>query len=554
MNTEGAMPRCPVPGCPVVRSRPERKGRPELEGRGERTLLTKRLHDDPTKQLNHRFRRWRRFSLCLCLFFGALGVLLVHLASFFASLASQQISQIHTPSSPRLCAPLRLCVPPLAHLPSFFAFLASQQVSQITQHIFSASLCPSVPLRPPLAHLASLFASLASQQIFAFPLAKTKQMFYYCSTNALEKLHSHPREACLDRDANEATCPRPQGHLPVYWAAAGGRSVPILKTLVTSACERNCAYCPFRAGRDVRRQTFRPSELAAQIATLTHKGIIQGALLSSGIAGGSVSTQDRILETAAQLRQQGYSGYLHIKLMPGAEQDQILEALRLADRVSVNLEAPGARFLGRLAPQKRFWGELLQTLQRAASLRKQAPQEHGRSRWPSLVTQFVVGASQESDRDLLTWTARLFHEFDLRRVYFSAFRPIAQTPLENLSPERPERVRRLYQASFLLRDYGFTAEELFPPGEHTLPTDDPKRWWAWQHLAEQPVELNRAPREQLLRVPGIGPKRAEALLRARQQGLLHSLTQLQALGIPVQRAAPFILLNGRRPPYQRALW
>ncbi|HFC09637.1 MAG TPA: radical SAM protein [Chloroflexi bacterium] len=372
--------------------------------------------------------------------------------------------------------------------------------------------------------------------------------------DALEKLRLHAQEADLDRDAGNTACPLRTDHLPVYWAAAGGRRVPILKTLLTSACERNCAYCPFRAGRDARRQTFRPAALASLIEQLTHRGMVEGVLLSSGIAGGSVATQDRLLETAAILRRRGYTGYLHLKLMPGAEQAQILEALRLADRVSVNLETSGARFLRRLAPQKRFWGELLQTLQRAVNLRQAPPQAYGRARWPSLVTQFVVGAAGESDRDLLTWTARLLQEFGLQRVYFSPFRPIAQTPLENLPAEHPDRVRRLYRASFLLRDYGFSAEELFPPGAHALPHDDPKAWWAWHHLREQPVEINTAPREQLLRVPGIGPKRAEALLRARRQATLRSLSQLQALGIPPERAAPFILLDGRRPPRQARLW
>jgi len=372
--------------------------------------------------------------------------------------------------------------------------------------------------------------------------------------DALEKLRALSQGADLDRDGEASACSARSSDLPIYWAAAGGRRVPILKTLLTSACERNCAYCPFRAGRDARRQTFRPPELASAIEDLTQRGVIQGVLLSSGIAGGSVATQDRLLATAALLRRRGYTGYIHLKLMPGAEQDQVLEALRLADRVSVNLEAPGARFLGRLAPQKRFWGELLQTLQRAVAWRKQPAQAYGRARWPSLVTQFVVGAAGESDRDLLTWTARLLNEYGLKRVYFSGFRPIARTPLESLPPEQPARVRRLYRASFLLRDYGFSADELFPPGARALPDDDPKMWWAWRYLAPQPVELNTAPREQLLRVPGIGPKRADALLRARQQTTLRSLAQLRTLGIPPERAAPFVLLDGRRPPRQEPLW
>ncbi len=372
--------------------------------------------------------------------------------------------------------------------------------------------------------------------------------------DVLEELQAHAWEAGLDQEAEEKAYGLGGARLPVYWAAAGGRRVPILKALLTSACERNCAYCPFRAGRDFRRHTFRPAELAAAVEQLTQRGMIQGALLSSGIAGGSVATQDRLLETATLLRRRGYRGYLHLKLMPGAEREQVAEALRLADRVSVNLEAPGARFLRGLAPQKRFWGELLQTLRRAAAVRQTPPEAHGRARWPSLVTQFVVGAAGESDRDLLAWTARLFQEFGLWRVYFSPFRPVARTPLEDLPPVQPARVLRLYRASFLLRDYGFGVEELFPRGEQFLPHDDPKQWWAQQHLRACPVEVNTAPRERLLRVPGIGPRRAAALMRARRETTLRDLGQLQALGIPAAKAAPFILLDGRRPPQQGALW
>ena len=371
-----------------------------------------------------------------------------------------------------------------------------------------------------------------------------------------ERLSRLTPEADLDREAGEdEAAKRPMRAGPISWVTAGGKKMPILKALLTSACERNCAYCPFRAGRDFRRETFKPHEMAAQIELMTRRGFIRGVLLSSGIAGGSLATQDRLLKTAAMLRRDGYGGYIHLKLMPGAEEEQILEAMRLADRVSVNLEAPGEEYLSRLAPQKQFWGELMATLTKAAKIKENLPpQRYGRERWPSLVTQFVVGAASETDRDLISWSARLLREAAVKRVYYSAFRPIINTPLEGKAAERPERVHRLYRAFFLLRDYGFSVDELFPQNAASLPADDPKEWWAKTHLAQAPVEVNTAPPEMLMRIPGIGPVRAAAIVQARKETTIRSLTQLRKLGIPVSKAAPFILLDGHRPPHQETLW
>jgi len=171
-----------------------------------------------------------------------------------------------------------------------------------------------------------------------------------------------------------------------------------------------------------------------------------------------------------------------------------------------------------------------------------------------LVTQFVVGAASETDRDLISWSARLLREAAVKRVYYSAFRPISNTPLEEKPAERPERVHRLYRAFFLLRDYGFSVDELFPQNAASLPADDPKEWWAKTHLAQAPVEVNTAPPEMLMRIPGIGPVRAAAIVQARKETTIRSLTQLRKLGIPVSKAAPFILLDGHRPPHQETLW
>jgi predicted DNA-binding helix-hairpin-helix protein len=349
---------------------------------------------------------------------------------------------------------------------------------------------------------------------------------------------------------------RQQESLGIYAATAGGRKVKLLKTLLTSACERDCYYCPFRAGRDYRRATFKPEEMARAFNDLHQANIAEGLFLSSGVAAGGVRTQDRLIATGEILRTRyKYRGYLHLKLMPGAERDQVLRAMELADRVSINLEAPSAARLERLAPHKGFHEELLRPLQWTEEIRRTlAPARAFNGRWPSLVTQFVVGAAGESDLEILTTAGYLIQRLHLARTYFSAFRPLEDTPLENLPAENPWREHRLYQSSFLLRDYGFDLEDLPFGQDGRLPLDvDPKLAWARATLGETPVEINRAARETLLRVPGIGPRGADAIVRARRSGPLRDLRDLQRLGVVAVRAAPFVLLAGRRPAWQPAL-
>ncbi|MBI4771287.1 MAG: radical SAM protein [Chloroflexi bacterium] len=337
----------------------------------------------------------------------------------------------------------------------------------------------------------------------------------------------------------------------------GGRRIALLKTLLTSACERDCYYCPFRAGRDYRRATFKPDEMARTFAELHRTGVAQGLFLSSGIAGGGMRTQDRLLATAEVLRHKlDYRGYLHLKIMPGAERDQVERAMQLADRVSINLEAPNPERLLQLAPQKTFFEELLRPLQWVEEIRRAQPAHQGwNGRWPSSVTQFVVGGAGESDLEILSTTERLYRDARLARAYFSAFSPVRDTPLENRPAENLLREHRLYQSSFLLRDYGFDLEELpFTPGG-SLPLEaDPKLAWAQAHLSEAPVEVNRAERRDLLRIPGVGPRGVEAILAARRRGRLRELRDLRALGVVAGRAAPFILLDGRRPARQLSLF
>ncbi|MCL5997553.1 MAG: radical SAM protein [Chloroflexi bacterium] len=346
--------------------------------------------------------------------------------------------------------------------------------------------------------------------------------------------------------------------LGVHHAAMpGGKRIALLKTLLTSACERNCYYCPFRAGRDFRRATFKPDEMARTFMQLHHANIVEGFFLSSGIAGGGIRTQDQLIDTAEILRRKmGYRGYLHLKIMPGAERAQVERMMQLADRVSINLEAPNSERLARLAPHKIFVEELLKPLQWVEEIRRtRSPHFGWGGKWPSSVTQLVVGGADESDLEIMSVSAELFKRTHLSRVYYSAFRPVTGTPLENRPGENPLREYRLYQSSFLLRDYGFDLEDLPFSTTGNLPLDtDPKIVWARANLIDAPVEINRADKLMLLRVPGIGPKGAEAILAARRQGKLCDLRALAAIGVITSRAAPFVLLDGRRPAWQLSLW
>ena len=230
--------------------------------------------------------------------------------------------------------------------------------------------------------------------------------------------------------------------------------------------------------------------------------------------------------------------------------------MQLADRVSINLEAPNSACLAQLAPHKVFLEELVQPLKWVDEIRQNQPGWQGwNGRWPSTTTQFVVGGADERDVDLLGTTVSLQKQVRLARAYFSGFTPVLGTPLENRAPVNPWRQHRLYQASFLLRDYGFDLEEMpfLPAGDLPLDTD-PKLAWARGNLAESPVEVNRADPRQLLRIPGIGPKGAQAILEARRKGRLKDLRALSSLGVVAGRAAPFILLDGKRPAWQMELF
>jgi predicted DNA-binding helix-hairpin-helix protein len=335
---------------------------------------------------------------------------------------------------------------------------------------------------------------------------------------------------------------------------SGGGTTRLFKVLQTNACRFSCKYCFTSCAIKRKRTTFKPDELATTFISLTEQKRADGLFLSSGIVPDADTTMEKMLGTVERLRlKEGYTGYIHLKLIPGASFEYVERAVELADRVSLNLEAPNQARLNELAPDKEFAGNMWGRMAWAAELMARARRQ-GRKGARSLVTQFVVGAVGESDRELLETVQRAHRELGLWRAYFSAFHPIERSPLEDQPAEDPTRALRLYQSDFMLRDYGFRYDELPFDERGLLPRDKtPKQAWAERHLHE-PVEVNRASREQLLRVPGIGPKSADKIVAARREGRLRDLGQLKALGVAAGWAAPYVLLDGRRSAAQMRLW
>jgi len=305
------------------------------------------------------------------------------------------------------------------------------------------------------------------------------------------------------------------------------------------------------------RAAFTPDDFAHLFDSLYRSGFVEGIFLSSSVFNGAIKTQDKLLDTATILRKKyQFKGYLHLKIMPGAEKAQVERAMLIADRLSVNLEAPNSKALAVLAPQKDLASDLLAPLKWIQDIRRSKPPSQAwKGKWPSSTTQFVVGAAGETDLDILSTTAYLHKNSGISRAYYSSFNPIQGTPLEDMAPSHPRREFRLYQAFFLLRDYGFTLEDLNYQNSGNLPLDkDPKSAWADQHLLHQPLEINLAPREQLLRVPGLGPKRVENILSLRRKERLKSFTKLKKLRLITEKTAPYILLNGKSPARQLCLF
>lgn len=384
--------------------------------------------------------------------------------------------------------------------------------------------------------------------------------------------------------------------------AADGRCVSLLKVLMSNECAYDCRYCQNRKSNDVPRATFEPDELCRLVIEFYKRNYIEGLFLSSGIINNPTYTMEKMCETLLLLRTRyNFNGYIHVKVIPGASDELISAAGYLADRISVNMELPTAESLSALAPNKSFktildpMGKVTDTIAaHRLAIGKNARMERsninekltnsifndktGNNRFisgadplgietnpsylPSVIgnrdlkrafapagqsTQMIIGASDETDLTLIKTTQSLYQKFDLKRVFYSAYIPLNEDSLlPALGTEVPLlREHRLYQADWLLRYYGFRAEELLSEQRPNFNEQiDPKCDWALRHLDIFPVEVQTASYDVLLRVPGIGPKSVEKIITARRYAKLDFDT-LKRMGVVLKRAHYFITCNGK---------
>lgn len=331
-----------------------------------------------------------------------------------------------------------------------------------------------------------------------------------------------------------------------------GRCISLLKILMTNACIYDCEYCVNRRSHATPRAMLSPEEITALTMNFYKRNYIEGLFLSSGIVRSPDYTTELLLETARLLRErEHFNGYIHMKAIPGTDA-RLLESLgRYADRMSVNMELPSAKSLALLAPQKsreailspmKFIRDRLTASKEEKKISRAAPVFVPAGQ----TTQLIVGASGESDRQILSLTEGLYRKVGLKRVYYSAYVPVMRG--RNLPAiARPPLLRenRLYQADWLLRYYHFEADELLSEAAPNFdPELDPKAFWAMQHRGLFPVEVNRAPYEMLLRVPGIGVSSALRIMKLRRYGGLSAET-LRRIGIVWKRARHFVTVGGR---------
>lgn len=382
--------------------------------------------------------------------------------------------------------------------------------------------------------------------------------------------------------------------------SADGRCISLLKILFTNECIFRCAYCQNNCNNDVPRASFTPDEVCTLTMEFYRRNYIEGLFLSSGILISPNYTMELIYQTLYQLRvRHHFNGYIHVKAVPGAPDDLIMRAGYLADRMSINLELPTAEGMKKLAPNKSHqtilkpMAKVTDTiaanrlaqgksayLERSTSNRyltdsifseeqrkitgnqtdrigessvyRITTKEHEKLKNRPFAsagqsTQMIIGATPETDYHLLCTTQNLYQKYDLKRVFFSAYVPVNEDPDLPGIDEKPPLLRehRLYQADWLLRFYGFHAEELLSEQRPNFNEQiDPKCEWALRHLELFPVEINTASYERILRIPGVGPKSAGRIVRARRYGSL-DFDHLKKMGVVLKRAHYFITCNGK---------
>ena len=334
--------------------------------------------------------------------------------------------------------------------------------------------------------------------------------------------------------------------------AADGRCISLLKVLMTNNCVFDCQYCVNRRSNDVPRATFTPEELAALTMEFYRRNYIEGLFLSSGVLKNPEYSMERMCRVLELLRYTSrFNGYIHAKAIPGCSRELIDKLGLLCDRMSVNIELPSEKSLLELAPDKKkdsILGPMRAVRDRISQNKQElAVYKHA----PSFArggqsTQMIIGATPDTDYQIMRLSAGLYKKYGLKRVFYSAYIPVGTHAL--LPKDQPPpllREHRLYQTDWLLRYYGFQVEEILDESHPSLdPLLDPKCNWALNHLDQFPVEVNRADKEMLLRVPGIGLKSVQRILNARRAGSL-GFDDLKKIGVVLKRAVYFITCRGK---------
>jgi len=333
-----------------------------------------------------------------------------------------------------------------------------------------------------------------------------------------------------------------------------GRCVSLLKILLTNVCTYDCVFCVNRVSSDIQRARFTPDEVVNLTLDFYKRNYIEGLFLSSGIIQSPDYTMEQLIQVARTLRQvHKFGGYIHLKAIPGASQLLIDQAGLVADRLSANIELPTQQDLVQLAPEKK--SAVIETTMSQIALRKDEADEDRKkfSKAPRFAaagqsTQMVVGATPANDRQILSTATHLYGQYKLRRIYYTGFSPYPEADARLPLKAAPlMREHRLYQSDWLMRFYGYEASELTSEAEPSLSlTEDPKTTWARTHPEFFPVDVNAAPRESLLRVPGIGYRNVERILSIRRYHAL-LIADLKKLHVRVKSALPYLIAVDHLP-------
>ncbi|HEX3029284.1 MAG TPA: putative DNA modification/repair radical SAM protein [Clostridia bacterium] len=334
--------------------------------------------------------------------------------------------------------------------------------------------------------------------------------------------------------------------------SADGRCISLLKILLTNQCMYNCTYCINRSSNDIPRASFTPDEVADLTINFYRRNYIEGLFLSSAVQKNPDHTMEQLIQVVKKLRDSyKFNGYIHLKAIPGADHLLIAEAGRLVDRMSVNIELPSSEGLRLLAPQKNREAIIKPMNFISSKILQNADDRKHYKRASSFVpagqsTQLIVGATPDYDVNILKLSENLYKRFSLKRVYYSAYVPVNTHPnLPAVNNPPLLREHRLYQADWLLRYYGFSADELLDAGKPNFDTElDPKSDWAIRNIKLFPVEINKADYDMLLRIPGVGVQSAMRIVTARRVSQL-SYEDLKKLGVVLKRAKYFITCRGK---------